>query len=136
MRIGESDVSTNSLASHARRAAALLQVGAFAQLVDAYGYAVANGRDPVEAVREDFERALFGSGQKDHGLAVFHAGPSNGVELKIYKANNSALVATYEGIEVAQCGDRVAVLDFVIFGNPKSGLYLSIEDIYERSFAA
>lgn len=136
MQILESDITNHGLAQHARRAADLFRAGDFDKLAMDYGYAIANGRNPADAMREDLEHALFGSGRADYSAVEFRADPSAGVELLRYGGNELAIAAAYEGIELAQCGERVAVFDLVVFSTSEAGLHVAIEDLYEREFAA
>ena len=108
----------------------------FAHLVQSYGYAVANGRDHVAAIREDFERALFGSAIPDYGVVSFNDNPTADAELQIYPPNEILIAASYSHIQVAQCGNRIIVFDLVVFGTSNTRYDVSIEDVYEHSFAA
>jgi hypothetical protein len=135
MKILQADITPNGLAEHACRVVAMFKGQQFAKLVNDYGYVVANGRDHVVAIREDFERALFGGAAADYASIQFLAGPTAEVELRTYAANALGIAASYEGNGIARNGDRVVVFDLVVFGNPQAGYAVGIEDVYEHRFA-
>jgi hypothetical protein len=135
MKILQSDITPTGLAEHACRVVTMFKGQRFAELIDDYGYAVANGRDPVVAIREDFERALLGAAATEYANIQFVPDPIAEANFRAYASNELGIVATYECIRIARNGDRVAVFDLVVFGNLHIGYDVGVEDLYEHRFA-
>ncbi len=131
MKILQSDITPSGLAEHACRVVAMFKEQQFAELVNDYGYAVANGRDHRVAIREDFERALSGGEATELASIQFVPDSIAEAKFKTYAPNELGIAATCECIRIARNGDRVAVFDLVVFGDLRVGYDVCIEDVYE-----
>jgi len=68
MKLSPLQVEPGALAALANEACMLLVAGEFARLATKFGYAVALGRDPASAIKEDFGTSLADLGEASLSL--------------------------------------------------------------------
>lgn len=121
MKLSVQQVQPEALAALAREACRLLVAGEFSALADRFGYAVALGRDPSEAVRQDLTVGLAHLGQ---GSLDPTAQPV--VEVKYFKPNGQLHA-------VAECELRTVggghLLVEVVVSSSGSDFHASLEQI-------
>lgn len=100
----------------------LLATGQFELLVERYGYAVAFGRDLVDAVRSDLAEALSETSRNK----LLQAEPNN-LRVDFYRENDSGLRGAIDCEVPTQAGKNIWV-SFVI-SRTETGQFLTLEGI-------
>lgn len=100
----------------------LLATGQFELLVERYGYALAFGRNPVDAVRMDLAKAL--SDMSENNLLQVEP---NDLQVIIYQENESGLCGAIDCNLPTQAGRNILV-SFVVTGIDTKQFF-TLEDI-------
>lgn len=100
----------------------LLATGQFELLVERYGYALACGRNPVDAVRMDLAEALSETSENK----LLQVGP-NDLPVVFYQENDSGLLGAIDCEVPTRAGGNIWV-SFVVTGT-ETGQFLTLEDI-------
>lgn len=114
--------NVNALRDLASEGIDLLATGQFESLVERFGYAVAFGRNPVDAVRMDLAAAL----SETPGNKLLKVVP-NDVPVVFYKENDSGLRGAIDCAVPTQTGRNIWV-SFVVTGT-ETEQFLTLEDI-------
>jgi hypothetical protein len=123
MRISELHLDQCSLENFGREAVILLGKGNFAALTERFGYALAHGRDPAEAIEEDLASSLL-----EHAAIAEQLAPS--ITIKYFQADviqNVGLVAAVECITHMAGG--IPVLLALVVSATASGRCITLESI-------
>jgi hypothetical protein len=112
-----------SLAAYGVEAVRLLRSGKIDALANRFGYALAYGREPAAAIREDLKRCL--TELSASSLAPSHDDPVPTV--KYFEPNDTKLFALVECRAAADNGSKVLV-ELIVAGD-ESARHISLEDI-------
>ncbi|WP_313174089.1 hypothetical protein [Massilia sp.] len=114
--------NVNALRDLASAGVDLLATGQFELLVERYGYAVACGRNPVDAVMMDLAEAL----SETSGNKLLQMGP-NDLSVVFCQQSDSGLQAAIDCEVTTQAGKNIWV-SFVVTGT-EAGQFLILEEI-------
>jgi len=122
MQLPREHTDEASLTHHGLEVVRLLRVGEFAMLAEQYGYAMAYGRPPVEALRDDLTKTIASAG----GSALSNALPD--VNVGYFAPNDVNLHAVVE-CYAAVVGSENAVLIELIITEARGEKHICIEDV-------
>lgn len=120
MQIFDGQTDKAALTGIAAEAAQLLRSSAFSELANRFGYAVALGREPAAAIREDLASALS-------QLNVAGVGSDDSVSVKYFQTNGSGVFAVIECI-VSAAGGGELLLELVVTSQG-ADKYVTLEQI-------
>jgi hypothetical protein len=111
MRV-DSQIDRDSLAAFGVEVARLLYSGQIEALADRFGYALALGRAPAAAIREDLRSCLSELGAAALATAVVDPNP----EVKYFAPNSPQLFAVVECLLLAENGRKLLV-ELIVAGD-------------------
>jgi hypothetical protein len=117
------DLDANALAVLGRDAVRLLCSEDIGTLVERFGYALAFGREPVIAIREDLRKCLSALGAT--ALAPPHDQPAPTV--KHFKPNDTGLLAVVECQTITDNGAEI-LIELIVTSNGTER-HITLEDI-------
>ncbi len=112
MRLSSQQVEPEQLVALANEAGRLLITGEFSKLAAQFGYAVALGRDPATAIKEDLHACLAKSGQRSLLSTV-----QPDVQIKYLKSNDQLLAVAECRLAIAGGCQLLAELVISVAGN-------------------
>lgn len=119
MKLAPNQFDAASLGHLGEEAFALLLQNDFSTLAERFGYALAYGRIPAQAIEEDFSRCLGEAGT----LSI--QPPS--IEVEFFESNSSSLFAVVKCI--APIGKCVEVLVELVIAGEGQNKYVTLEQI-------
>src|SRR4249919_3412882 len=105
MQISDSQTDEASLAAFGIDAIRLLCAGDVAAVADRYGYAIALGREPSDAIRDDLASCLT----EVRAASLLPAPAVTTVSVKYFAPNDSGLFALVQAVAPAENGTGILV---------------------------
>jgi hypothetical protein len=123
MKISDSQTDENSLAAFGAEAVRLICSGDVQVLADRFGYALAFGRAPATAIREDLAACLA----ELHANNLVLVTKNSPATVKYFRPNDSEFFAIVECLAPADNGTEL-LLELIVIGNG-SDKHLSFEQL-------
>ncbi|MDC8746828.1 hypothetical protein VDG09_08685 [Xanthomonas campestris pv. raphani] len=123
MQISASQINNSELAAFGREAANLLLANDTSALAAKFGYAVACGRDPASAIKQELSESL-----SELGAIALALGPAT-VEpvVKYFAPNETCLLALVQCFVPTDNGSKV-LLELIVTGN-EHATHITLEQV-------
>jgi hypothetical protein len=123
MQISDSQTDEASLAAFGVDAIRLLCAGDIAAVADRYGYAIALGREPSSAIREDLASCL----SEIHAASLLPAPTVTTASVKYFEPNDSGLFALVQAMAPAENG--AGILVELVVTTKETHMHVSLEQL-------
>ena len=123
MQISASQTDEASLAAFGVDAIRLLCAGDIAAVVDRYGYAIALGREPSDAIRDDLASCL----SEVRAASLLPAPEVTTASVKYFEPNDSGLFALVQAVAPAKNG--AGILVELVVTTEEAHLHVSLEQL-------